>query len=514
MSTDLLIPEYPFDFSFVPREKLGEYMRQLFRVRCKQMPRILAYIPLPSQYLFHVSPSKERMPSGGNQSGKTFSAGWDCSAFAERTYPDWFPDYNRWPRDQQVKIRLVGGNLQENIQNIMVPMINWWLEDINPVKWLTKRNLTVGGETADGRAVFYCISEKQGLRAHEGWTGHYVYIDEALAEEFYNANLRGTIKYKGKVVMAQTPLADVEQNDWIDKRFPMGEKPSMDYDKPCRIQLITTDNLYLDEKEANHFAEQMKVSGADQYAARVLGYSPAMVRRVLKEYDPSFNVLPSKKLHGATTYFAIDPHPAKGEAMGWLQVLEPRPGFPPAKVLVCDYFDMEHFNTYGKLVDLIKEMEAKYDLKPILRACDQRFAQALNKETGNNFLYEFQKAASAKEYPMSLVPAKAGAIEDGNNHIRRMLANTTYEWDGEDWAECREFRIMENCKTTLQAMYKYSYDRGMKKVENNQYKDPIDVLRYLFSLPLGWRRPEVDRLLQTDDSYEEKDSRIIPYTAL
>lgn len=505
-------PEYPFDFSAVPREKLRDYLQQMFRLRCRRMARILAYIPLPSQFVFHISPSKERMPSGGNQSGKTFSAGWDTAVYAERTYPEWYPDYNKVPRDTTVKIRLVGGNLTENIQNIMVPMISWWLEDINPVHWTWKRGSVVGGETKDGRAIFYCISEKQGLRAHEGWTGHYVYVDEALGEEFYNANLRGTIKYKGKIVMAQTPLASVEQNEWIDKRFPRQDEPSMEYDQPCRIQLITTDNLFLDEAEANNFAEQMKKSGNDQYASRVLGYSPAMLRQVLKEFNPKEHVIPVEKYPDATYYFAVDPHPAKGEAMAWIAVKEPKPGHPPAKVLMWDHFEAGKFLTYQKLVQLIRRIEETEGFKPILRACDQRFAMAKNKDSGNNFLFEFRKTASAEGYPMDLVPARAGDIEDGNNRIRQMLVNKTWDFDGEEWVEVPELRFQENCLVTIHAAFKYMYDRMGKKVENNIWKDPMDVLRYLLSLPLSWRKPEPPEI-EDENEYEEGDS-IVPYSGL
>lgn len=496
------IPEdYPFDLPYhLPPAELSKLVKARFKLKCQAMPRIDAYEPLPLQYLFHKSIAKERCAFGGNQSGKTTATTWHCAVWVTGRYPSWFPSKGKMFKSDAFKVRLIGHDLKDIVENVIVPALDFWFEDIDPIKWIRRHQSIVRGETKSGSAVFFTAAEKQPMRHHEGWTGDIILVDEPISESYYNASLRGILKTKGRALLSMTPL----DCDWADERFvPRDDLTGDRYDEPFAVALDATENLYVDYEEREYWQTQLAKRDHREYLRRVKGLSPKVLDKALVTYSREENVISPFKIDKASYYMAIDPHGQKGDAIIWLAALPPIAGYQTPYIVIFERFEPEQYWTLKELVNYIKVTEKSLGISDKIagRFIDPRYCKHRQKASGYTLAEEMTRISILNDYPMTFIPAAVEPVATGLARLTHLFSEDVLVFkDGKPTFQ-KQLSIYSTCPRTIEACDRARLIAATKQVDD-RYKDLVDCLRYVTATSPPY--------LGTDKS----DVQISPYLTL
>lgn len=277
--------------------------------------KILFYEPNPKQKIFHVSKAPIKAIFGGNRSGKTTAGVVEFLMHMTCQYPEWYPEYNRFPQGRIVKGRMVARDFGKGVGEVLIPAIEAWIDASVggafiekklrnpigiPVKWIFKNG-----------NVFDILTYEQNVEQFEGWSGDIAWFDEPPPRDKYIATRRGLVDTNGRCMLTLTPL----KQPWIYDEIYTNDDPSYE----C-VTMTIWDNDTLTDSAIEIFTKGMSEEEKD---ARLHGKFKHLSGLVFKEFDPEIHICEPPRIQDHwSVYFAIDPHPRTPTACLWLAVDE------------------------------------------------------------------------------------------------------------------------------------------------------------------------------------------------
>ena len=278
------------------------------KARCEQQEQeygILYYKAQAHQEPFHKSQKKERMVSGGNQSGKSLCSTAEGIMLSLGIHP-----YRKMRIPN--KGRVVANDIKKGLGEVIGTLYNKFL----PMSEVKRIKKYPGGEISkieyrNGSQVDF-LSYEQDTKAFEGWTGDWCQWDEPMPRDKYIATWRGLIRFKGIMWSAMTPLDEPWIYDEIYCRAGVG------IDRPDVFNFDITDNKTLSQEDIDDFASKLT---ADEKEARLHGRFKHLSGLIYKELNPSIHFIdPFEIPKDWTRYCAMDYHSRMPCAVLWVAV--------------------------------------------------------------------------------------------------------------------------------------------------------------------------------------------------
>ena len=221
----------------------------------------------------------------------------------------WNNERLHFPHRNPRKVRIVGGEWETRIKQVIIPELEkWWPKRI-PVDIKTNN---VGAKAfwtnkLDG-STLNILSNHQDPMAHEGDHFDLVYYDEPVKKPIYIANARGLVDRAGKEIFCMTLLEEA----WIDreivnKRLPNGRPDP----KVFKVETQSTDNVGygITQNGLDDFAGKLD---KDDYDARILGIPKYKAGLVYPQYKREIHLKPRFRVPlDWPVDIAIDTHPRK-----------------------------------------------------------------------------------------------------------------------------------------------------------------------------------------------------------
>lgn len=249
------------------------------------------------------------------------------------------------------------------------------------------------------------------------------------------------------------------------------------------------------EKRGNCTTEEIKkfISGVskDDYEARINGKCGYKSGRAYPLFSKAVHVrdidLMSNYAKSWNNYMVMDPHRSFYPFMLWLSITPDERviiwnEYPTFEEMGNQYYDQvresEHFNlTTAKQAEIIKLMDlTQFGMAPILkRAIDPRFA----KGTEND--YARGTGGIIKEFIVHNVKFEMPPFEGIDQ--QRMVIRDLIEYDTlMPIGVTNEPRlvVLPHCTNVIRSLEKHYLDE--KGGETEQYKDPVDCIRYILAL--------------------------------
>ena len=212
--------------------------------------------------------------------------------------------------NKPIRVRIMTTDWEKGAGEVIVPKLIEWLPYGS---YETKKN-NVGVESNfkfKNGSTIEILTHKQETRQMEGWSGHFLLLDEPCAKDKYIANKRGLIDFKGVVLFTMTALSEPWILDDIvlctDKEvFAIGD-------------IAMDENPYLDKQSIEEFKRSLK--DEDEIVARIKGGWRILAGRVLKEFNADTHIIkPFKLPFGYPVVVMIDLHLNKPQAIGFYTV--------------------------------------------------------------------------------------------------------------------------------------------------------------------------------------------------
>lgn len=472
----------------------------------------------PKQRLFHEAAPKyrKRFFFGANQSGKTTAGLAEVLAHA-LGFRYWeIPDLRLSPsgdmparEDVPIKhwVRRPDG-LPIRVPNMGVVTTglsrsrgigeNIWprLHDFMPAMWRHQSKVMKGAMGVPEWVVFpngskvLFSSEEQDDFSFEGFIGDWWYCDEPVRQQIYNAMQARLIKNFGPQWFALTPLG--ARSAWM---LPLYLEPP---DDTFIVTVDQTDNPGLTDDQRREFAKNGEWTDRER-DARLHGRFEVLGDRVIERYDPSVHLIPSfmppeKWIHG----LSVDPHHKRPAFMVWYAF------DPVSRVFHCyrewpsdrDFFKCRAGGlSPGEYATLIRNVEGKFPARA--RICDPRFGKA---EVSLHGIKQTSWVELMAQYGMAFdanVP-NTGTIDYGHQVIDDLLRYDRNFPVGP--TNTPHLFVHDCCKNLDKAIRNYGFldvkdpVKGLYRKVSEEFKDPIDALRYALLYPLPATADQIDAL--------------------
>lgn len=459
----------------VPAEELDTLLDALETLSV-QTP--LDYRPHAKQVLFHNSPDKIRMLSGGNRSGKTEAGVWEDVVHATGLYPDWFPGCNRILGPNRG--RVIVTDFKKGARVFEEKLLKWLPKDLIIS---LKRTQTGAIEhiqikhSSGGVSEIELMTHEQDDDVFEGWSGHWAHFDEPPPREKFIGTLRGLIDFAGRCWLTLTPISQ----PWLYDEFV--SKANKDFGRIAFLQVDMWDNAksrggYLEDAEIAFFESTLK---EDEKEARLHGRFKHLTGLVYKEFDPAIHVIPKAKVKIGKDwpkYFVCDPHDRKPHFGIWATV------DPLGQVFIIDEIKFGGtIKEFSKQVLLRELMNKEFNIDPreVIRIGDPNKMNTPTAVTGTTFLQEFAQyglyftATVNDDIAMGHLAVQDKLWYDKNKKVSSTNKPKLF-WFKETTAEC--VRYMQ--------LYVWDEWRGASKDTRSQkekpqdsFKDFPDTVRYL-----------------------------------
>ena len=232
--------------------------------------------------------------TGGNRLGKTTILTLIAIATLRGEYP-WDHKNSRkarptkithlFPHNQPRKIRYIGQDWKEHIQDVVIPELKkWW-----PKEWKVKRRgngIIRDTEWIDEKtgSELNILSNRQDPGVHEGWAGDLIIYDEPPRRDIYIANARGLVDREGREFIAATLLGEPWiHKDIINKKLPDGKPDPTVYN----VQAESSVNVGygISQKGLDEFASKLT---EQEFKARIKGIPSYMEGLVYPDYKGSY----------------------------------------------------------------------------------------------------------------------------------------------------------------------------------------------------------------------------------
>jgi phage terminase large subunit-like protein len=196
-----------------PLDVVSEFTTRLERQKYK--PNINRYTPMPQQAAFHASQTKNRIASGGNRGGKTYSGIADDVLILTRKHPHRAHLYP--PLGQQVRMRFIGVDFDRGIDQTALPLFSQFIPPsfLKNGSWedsyrAASHMLTLD-DGADSTVSF--MSYEQDSDKFQSVTLHHIHFDEEPPQAIWNESMLRLLDTNGTWTLSETP---VQQMEWIE----------------------------------------------------------------------------------------------------------------------------------------------------------------------------------------------------------------------------------------------------------------------------------------------------------
>lgn len=374
----------------------------------------------------------------------------------------WFdhPIFRKWPYPKRARY-ITDPKLLEEIGPFNTEIKTWW------PRWKyssIKAGKNYYSQYKSGDWVIDVMSYDQDVKEFEGGTMGLIIFDEPPPEPIWNACI-SRLRKGGIILVLMTPLTHAA---WFFDQVVPQHPQSVLYasmEDNCKKHGVrgTLKHSHIERIISNMPHEEIE--------ARVHGKAMYLKGLVFKTYDPRIHVLkePMRPPLGSTIYNVVDPHGDKPFFAIWgyparngdLYVIDEHPNEDFFRMHNCQWT----INDYKKMY---AQKEQGYDVK---RVIDRHFADAVtaaNKKTLRQELSEigmfYEPSYSAQEEIMTGVMNIRSHL---NYNASKPLASTNRP----------TLYINPHCVNTQRALSRWAYDEKKQKY-SDQFKDPIDVLRY------------------------------------
>lgn len=213
------------------------------------------------------------------------------------------------PFKAPVRGRLLGEDWQHHINAVLMPIIieTFPMEEVSRTK-KNNQGVKYWWEFRNG-STLEIMTYEQKTDMVEGWSGHFVAMDEPPPRDKYIACRRGLVDYDGIFLMSLTPLKE----PWIYDEIVMN--PSEDV---LSVHVDIRDNEHLPPDAIDKFEASLS---EDEREARIHGKWLHLQGLVYKEFDRGSHVMkPFELSHNLTYYAAIDFHPRTPHALSLVAI--------------------------------------------------------------------------------------------------------------------------------------------------------------------------------------------------
>jgi phage terminase large subunit-like protein len=181
----------------------------------------------------------ERCFTACNQGGKSWSGAYEDICHLTGLYPDWWPGYRFTGPVEAAVIGNTARQMRGTIQKILLGSPGQWGTGMLPKEFLLEEPKTAKGvsgavdyfqvrHVSGGVSSCYLVSSESGWRALQGFTLHFIHLDEepvkSEAFELYSELVPRLIKNKGIMYMTATPqqgMTDIMSFYFLDDDDPM-----------------------------------------------------------------------------------------------------------------------------------------------------------------------------------------------------------------------------------------------------------------------------------------------------
>ena len=243
---------------------------------------------------------------GGNRSGKS---NWLIHQVASLLLGIEPWSGRKMPFEVPVRGRLFGEDWTHHVGQVLMPIIREAFPSEEVKK--TKRNnqgIQYLWEFKNG-STLEIMTYEQSTDMVEGWSGHFVAMDEPPPRDKYIACRRGLVDYDGIFLMSLTPLKE----PWIYDEIVQNVD-----DDILSIHVDIRDNEHLPADAIDKFEKSLS---DDEKEARLHGKWLHLQGLVYKDFDRSVHVIdPFELTHNMTYYAAVDFHPRTEHAVVFVAV--------------------------------------------------------------------------------------------------------------------------------------------------------------------------------------------------
>lgn len=333
-------------------------------------------------------------------------------------------------------------------------------------------------------------SEEQDDFAFEGFVADWWHCDEPCRAAIYNAMQARLIKHLGPQWFTLTPLG--ARSAWM---LPIYLEPPAD---TFIIEVDQTDNPGLTDEMRAAFAENGEWSERER-DARLHGRFEVLGDRVIDRYDPAVHRIddflpPRDWIHGLT----VDPHFKRPAFMVWwaFHALIPAYYFYREWPSTFDFFKARSGGlSPSEYATLIRNAEGAQPAR--IRICDPRFGKAEAVRHGFRETSWVDRMAQYGLHFDANVP-NTGSVEYGHQILDDLLKYDKNFPIGP--ANTPRLFICKSLKHVDKALRNYGFldvkdpVKGLYRKVSEEFKDPIDTLRYTVLYPLPATDAEVRRL--------------------
>ena len=338
-------------------------------------------------------------------------------------------------------------------------------------------------------SVIHTGSKQQDRSQFEGFDIDWAWVDEPVPRWLYNGLWRGLSDNCGPIWFTMTPLGSdsLWMIDWLK------DPEVWSYSGPQR------DNTYLSSRTFDDFESDGKFSKRER-AARLYGEFEFLGDRVFENLDPDVHFIepfpiPPHWLRGQT----VDPHHKKAAFVLWWAC---DPETEPEWVYhfyrewpTEDYFNMEGgAMSCTDYAALFRSIEVAHPAQ--VSICDPRFGKAewAHLGAGVATVWVSEMGAAGLHYDANV--HGVGRLEIGHTKITELLRYDKNFPVGP--TNTPRIFVHRSCKNLMKAFQYYGYlqqkesERGVVEKVSEEYKDPIDCVRYtvLYRIPMmnvsGW----------------------------
>lgn len=317
-------------------------------------------------------------------------------------------------------------------------------------------------------------TEEQDDSSFEGFVLDYAWVDEPIRRSIYNALWTRLMDFQGPIWFTLTPLG--AKGAWMYNALYLS--PPSDV---FITEVSQRDNPGLSEAQIVEFESNGEWTESEK-ASRLYGRFQILGDRVFERFDPAVHVIPSHPIPRDWVHLlSVDPHHKRPAFMVWLAI-------DPARETYHCFREWPHTEfpklragglTPGEYASLIRTTEGRRESDGYF--CDPRFGKAEHQRHG---FKETSWVELMADYGVEFdanIP-NTGDIEYGHQVIQDLLA---YDKNFPIGPSNRpRLLIHDCCENVARSFLNYGYIdtdnpiRGLHRKVSEEYKDPIDALRY------------------------------------